>query len=171
MQAFVIKQPGRRCLGQDGHGFQQALIVRVVDEAAYRRGNQAGNCQQSTANLPESRAIEYFRMERVHFRLVAHENPAKLRRGHLVGEIRRHKRSAIYTNINIDVVEIETIKCLIQRPERSDFINAAQRTTATKGKPDAGSGFMVNWRAHSLPFSGLRMRVLQADRRIIPVSR
>ena len=93
-------------------------------------------------------------MERVYFRLVAHENPAKLRRGHLVSEIRRHKRAAINTNIDIDVVEIETIKRLIQRPERSDFINAAKRTTATKGKPYAGSGFTISWRAHRLPFYG-----------------
>ena len=151
VQSLVIKQPRRGRVGENGHRLQETLVVRVADETAKRRGQQAGYCQQSPAKFTERGPVENFGMEGVHFCFVAHKDPAKLGRCHLIGKVRRDKRAGIDTNIDIDVVKIQAIQRLIQRSQSPDFIYTTQRATATKGETDSGAGLYCRRRCcHSL---------------------
>ena len=78
VQAFVIEKARRRSLRKNRQRFQQALVIRVIYEPSHSRRHQTRNRQQATAQFPERRAIEYFRVEGVHFRFIAHKNTTQL---------------------------------------------------------------------------------------------
>ncbi len=77
----------------------------------------------------------------MHFSFVTNEDPAQLGRGHLIGEVGGRKRTRVDAYVDIKIVEIEAIQRFIQRSQGSDFVYPTKRATATKGKPNAWSGF------------------------------
>ena len=137
VQPLVVEQPRRRRLGQNGHRLQQILVVGIVDEPAQCFPDQARHRGHTPQVFANGRPIEDFGMEGMHLRLVLDEDPAQLRRGHLVGQIGCHEGARTNADIDVEVIEVDSLEGLVQGPQGADFVDASQGSAAPEGQTDS----------------------------------
>ena len=131
----VVEHAGRDCLRQRRERFQDAPVQRIAQ--ILQRGTRGETRQRGKAasEFGERGLEKDLRLQRS-VRAVLDEEPVHLRRRDPVRERRGDEPAGRHADVDIEIVEIETVERIGQRQQRTDFVDAAQRAAARQRESD-----------------------------------
>ena len=122
---FVVEQPDGQGPGHSQQRDDEAAVRRVAEVAPYGLQQQGGRRQPSPQHLPDGRREEVRGDERVFARLVLDDGAHVLRGGDAVGEIRADEGARAHPDVDAEVVEVEAVQGLVERPQHADLVDGA----------------------------------------------